>query len=156
MTIKKEGEVIGYTAGVYDLFHIGHLNLLKNAKGMCDKLVVGVTVDELVTYKGKRAMIPFEDRIEIVRSIKYVDAAIPQYDMDKLSVCKKLGASILFVGDDWYATDKWKKYEEEFKKEGIKIIYFPYTKGVSSTKISQALGYVRDLDAKQLEANKEK
>ena len=157
MTIKKEKEeVIGYTAGVYDLFHIGHLNLLKNAKGLCDKLVVGVTVDELVTYKGKRAMIPFGDRIEIVRSIKYVDAAIPQYDMDKLSVCKKLGATVLFVGDDWYATDKWKQYEKEFKKEGIKIIYFPYTKGVSSTKISQALGYVRDLDAKQLKENKDK
>jgi cytidyltransferase-like protein len=79
---------IGYTTGVYDLFHIGHLNLLKNAKGMCDKLIVGVTVDELVTYKGKRAMIPFEDRIEIVRSIKYVDAAVLQYDMDKLEACK--------------------------------------------------------------------
>ena len=74
--------IIGYTTGVFDLFHIGHLNLLKNAKGMCDRLVVGVTVDELVTYKGKHAMIPFEDRIEIVRSIKYVDAAIPQYDYE--------------------------------------------------------------------------
>ena len=89
---------IGYTTGVYDLFHIGHLNLLKNAKGMCDKLVVGVTVDELVSYKGKQAMIPFEDRIEIVRSCKYVDAAVPQYDMDKLAACKKLGATIMFVG----------------------------------------------------------
>lgn len=69
--------IIGYTTGVYDLFHIGHLNLLKNAKGMCDRLIVGVTVDELVCYKGKSAMIPFEDRIEIVRSIKYVDAAVP-------------------------------------------------------------------------------
>ena len=147
--LPNESEVIGYTTGVFDLFHTGHLNLLKNAKGMCDKLVVGVTVDELVTYKGKRAMIPFEDRIEIVRSIKYVDAAIPQYDMDKLTACKKLGASILFVGDDWYNTDKWKKYEKEFKKAGIRIVYFPYTKGVSSTKISQALGYVRDLDAKK-------
>ena len=97
---------IGYTAGVFDLFHIGHLTLLKNAKGLCDKLIVGVTVDELVTYKGKRAIIPFSDRIEIVRSIKYVDAAVPQYDMDKLTMCKKLGASILFVGDDWYGTDK--------------------------------------------------
>ena len=97
---------IGYTTGVYDLFHIGHLNLLKNAKGMCDKLIVGVTVDELVAYKGKRAMIPFEDRIEIVRSIKYVDAAVPQYDMDKLAACKKLGAKFLFVGDDWYGTEK--------------------------------------------------
>ena len=81
--------VIGYTAGVFDLFHIGHLTLLKNAKALCDKLIVGVTVDELVLYKGKHAMIPFSDRAEIVRSIKYVDAVVPQYDMDKLSACKK-------------------------------------------------------------------
>lgn len=131
--------IIGYTAGVYDLFHVGHLNLLKNARGMCDKLVVGVTVDELVAYKGKRAVIPFEERIEIIRSIKYVDAAIPQYDMDKLMVCKKIGASILFVGDDWYGTDKWADYEKEFAKEGIRIIYFPYTKGTSSTEIKKKL-----------------
>lgn len=139
-----ESYVIGYTAGVYDLFHIGHLNLLKNAKGMVDKLVVGVTVDELVTYKGKRAMIPFEDRIEIVRSIKYVDAVIPQYDMNKLKICKKLGASILFVGDDWYDTDKWRQYEEELAEAGIRIVYFPYTKGVSSTLIAKTLDQVRD------------
>ncbi len=136
--------IIGYTTGVFDLFHIGHLNMLKNARGLCDKLVVGVTVDELVQYKGKRALIPFEDRIEIVRSCKYVDAAIPQYDMDKLSVCKKLGASYLFVGDDWYGTTKWKSYEEELEKEGIKVVYFPYTKGVSSTLINAALNQVRD------------
>lgn len=136
--------IIGYTTGVYDLFHIGHLNLLKNAKGMCDKLIVGVTVDDLVTYKGKRAMIPFEDRIEIVRSIKYVDAAVPQYDMDKLTACKKFGASLLFVGDDWYGTEKWQKYEKKFAEEGIKIIYFPYTKGISSTKINQALKDIRN------------
>lgn len=131
--------VIGYTTGVYDLFHIGHLNLLKNAKGMCDKLIVGVTVDDLVTYKGKHAFIPFVERIEIVRSIKYVDAAVPQYDMDKIKACKKIGAKILFVGDDWYNTNKWKKYEEECRRNGIKIVYFPYTKGVSSTKINKAL-----------------
>ena len=135
--------LIGYTAGVYDLFHVGHLNLLKNAKGLCDKLIVGVTVDDLVEYKGKRAMIPFEDRIEIVRSIKYVDAAVPQYDMDKLAACKKLGAKILFVGDDWYGTEKWRDYEAEFAKHEIKIIYFPYTQGISSTKIAQALKAVR-------------
>ena len=138
--------IIGYTTGVYDLFHIGHLNLMKNAKGMCDKLIVGVTVDELVAYKGKKAMIPFEDRIEIVRSIKYVDAAVPQYDMNKLEACKKLGASYLFVGDDWYGTAKWKAYEKEFAAEGIKIIYFPYTKGISSTQISKALQAVRGHD----------
>ena len=135
---------IGYTTGVYDLFHIGHLNLLKNAKGLCDKLIVGVTVDDLVAYKGKQAFIPFEDRIEIVRSCKYVDIAVPQYDMDKLTACKKLGATILFVGDDWYDTEKWHKYEKEFEKEGIKIIYFPYTKGISSTKINQALSDMRN------------
>ena len=135
--------IIGYTTGVYDLFHIGHLNLLKNAKGMCDKLIVGVTVDELVAYKGKKSIIPFEDRIEIVRSIKYVDAAVPQYDMDKLSACKKLGAKFLFVGDDWYGTEKWREYEKQFKEEGIQIVYFPYTKGVSSTKINEALNAVR-------------
>lgn len=135
--------VIGYTAGVYDLFHIGHLNLLKNAKSMCDKLIVGVTTDELVSYKGKQSMIPFEDRLEIVRSIKYVDSVVPQSDMDKLTMCKKLGATFLFVGDDWYGTEKWQIYEKEFKSEGIKIIYFPYTKGISSTKITEALKNTR-------------
>lgn len=136
--------IIGYTAGVFDLFHVGHLNLLKNAKGMCDKLIVGVTTDELVTYKGKRALIPYEDRVEIVRGVKYVDAVVPQYDMDKLAMCKKLGAAILFVGDDWYGTDKWKHYEEEFTKEDVKIIYFPYTKGISSTLITSTLVEARE------------
>ena len=116
---------------------------MKNAKGLCDKLIVGVTVDELVTYKGKRAIIPFSDRIEIVRSIKYVDAAVPQYDMDKLTMCKKLGATILFVGDDWFGTDKWRAYEKKFKEAGVRIVYFPYTRGVSSTQVSKALAAVR-------------
>lgn len=136
--------IIGYTTGVYDLFHIGHLNLLKNAKGMCDKLIVGVTVDELVTYKGKHAFIPFEDRIEIVRSIKYVDAAVPQYNMDKLEACKKLGATMLFVGDDWYGTEKWERFQDDLNAEGIDVVYFPYTKGVSSTKINAALSKIRN------------
>ncbi|WP_458404757.1 adenylyltransferase/cytidyltransferase family protein [Methanobrevibacter sp.] len=131
--------IIGYTAGVYDLFHIGHLNLLKNAKGMCDKLIVGVTVDELVSYKNKKAFIPYEERVEMVRSCRYVDAVVPQDNMDKLEMCKKLGASYLFVGDDWYGTEKWQNYEKEFAKHNIKIIYFPYTKGISSTRIRELL-----------------
>lgn len=150
--------VIGYTAGVYDLFHIGHLNLLKNAKGMCDRLIVGVTVDELVSYKGKMPLIPYEDRIEIVRSCRYVDAAVPQYDMDKLAACKKLGAEVLFVGDDWYGTEKWKDYEQDFEREGVQIIYFPYTKGISSTRITQALqqarGWTSEEAGKALHLNK--
>ena len=135
--------IIGYTTGVYDLFHIGHLNLLKNAKGLCDKLIVGVTTDELVQYKGKKPVIPYVDRAEIVRSIKYVDAVVAQENMDKLTMCKKLKANILFVGDDWYQTEKWEQYEKEFNNVGIKIIYFPYTKGISTTQITKALKIIR-------------
>lgn len=136
--------VIGYASGVFDLFHVGHLNLLKNAKGMCDKLVVGVTVDALVLYKGKRAVIPFAERMEIVRAIRYVDAVVPQYDMDKVSMCKKLKAKILFVGDDWYGNEKWKQYEQELQQENIRVVYFPYTKGISSTLINETLKNLRE------------
>ena len=142
--------IIGYTSGVFDLFHIGHLNLLKNAKSMCDKLIVGVTVDDLVAYKGKTPMIPFCDRIEIVRSIRYVDAVVPQETMDKSTMCKKLKVNILFVGDDWYSTEKWDSIEKELLDIGIKVIYFPYTKGISTTKISEVLkntrGWTREIN----------
>lgn len=119
--------IIGYTTGVFDLFHIGHLNMLKNAKSMCDKLIVGVTVDELVSYKHKKAVIPFEERLEIVRNIECVDVAIPQRTMDKFDAWQKLKFDLMFVGDDWYGTEKWKKFEVEFSKVGVRIIYFPYT-----------------------------
>lgn len=131
--------VIGYTAGVYDMFHIGHLKLLQNAKSMCDKLVVGVTTDEVALYKNKKPIIPFDDRAEIVRNIKCVDAVVPQKDMDKVEMCKKLKASYLFVGDDWYQTDKWKEYEKELAKIGVEIVYFPYTDKISSTKLREEL-----------------
>lgn len=131
--------VIGYTTGVYDLFHIGHLNLLKNAKGLCDKLIVGVTVDKLVEYKNKRSVIPFEERIEIVRNIKFVDAAIPQESLDKYEAWEKLHFDVLFVGDDWYKSDRWQQLEDKFKQVGVRVVYFPYTKGVSSTLINQTL-----------------
>ena len=131
--------VLGYTSGVYDLFHIGHLNLLKNAKGLCDKLIVGVTVDKLVEYKYKRAVIPFEERIEIVRNIKVVDAAIPQEELDKYKMWEKLHFDILFVGDDWYKSPSWQEMEEKFKKVGVRVVYFPYTKGTSSTLINETL-----------------
>ena len=135
--------IIGYTAGVFDLFHIGHLNLLRNAKGMCDRLIVGVSTDELVKYKGKTPVIPFCDRIEIIRNLRCVDAVVAQENMDKLQMCKKLKANVMFVGDDWYKSEKWQEYEKEFASEGIRIVYFPYTKNVSSTQISKALTYLR-------------
>lgn len=135
--------VIGYTTGVFDLFHIGHLNMLRNAKAMCDKLIVGVTVDELVAYKHKKAVIPFEERLEIVRSIECVDVAVPQTTMDKFEAWQKLRFDLMFVGDDWYGTDKWKDYEKQFNEVGVRIIYFPYTKGTSSTLINQTLNILR-------------
>ncbi|MBS5802350.1 MAG: adenylyltransferase/cytidyltransferase family protein [Brachyspira sp.] len=135
--------LIGYTSGVYDLFHIGHLNLLKNAKGLCDKLIVGVSVDKLVAYKNKNAVIPFEERIEIVRNIKYVDAAIPQEELDKFKMWEKLKFDVLFVGDDWYNTPSWKAMEDKFNQVGVRVIYFPYTKGTSSTLINETLKYLR-------------
>ncbi len=135
--------IIGYTTGVFDLFHIGHLNLLKNARGLCDKLIVGVTTDELVSYKNKKSVIPFEERIEIVRNIKYVDAVVPQENMDKIEAWEKLKFDIMFVGDDWYKSSKWKMFDAKFKEKNVEIVYFPYTKGTSSTLINQVLKKLR-------------
>jgi glycerol-3-phosphate cytidylyltransferase len=135
--------VIGYTTGVFDLFHVGHLNLLKNAKTMCDKLVVGVTIDKLVRYKYKKSVIPFKERIEIVKSCRYVDLAIPQNKINKLEAFKKIKYDILFVGDDWYENPKWKYYETILKKEKVKIIFLPYTTITSSTLINATLKKLR-------------
>jgi glycerol-3-phosphate cytidylyltransferase len=131
--------IVGYTSGVFDLFHVGHLNILRNAKSMCDKLIVGVTTDDLVSYKSKKAVIPHDERMRIVRSIQYVDSVIPQESMDKFAMWKKLKYDIVFVGDDWYNEPKWDQIEADFKKVGVRVIYFPYTKGVSSTLINNIL-----------------
>lgn len=136
--------IIGYTTGVYDLFHIGHLNLLRKAKEHCDHLIVGVSTDDLVMYKNKRAVIPFEERMEIVRAIKYVDEVVPQVNMNKMEAWEKLHFNIMFVGDDWKGTPKWETYEKQFAEVGVKIEYFPYTKGTSSTLINQVLLKLRD------------
>ena len=145
MTKKEDKKtVIGYTSGVYDLFHVGHLNLLKNAKGLCDHLIVGVTSDELVSYKNKKAVIPHHERMEIVRNIKFVDAVVPQNDMDKFEMWKRLKFNVMFVGDDWFDTPKWNELDNQFKSVGVKIIYFPYTKGVSSTLINETLNNLRN------------
>jgi glycerol-3-phosphate cytidylyltransferase len=135
--------IVGYTTGVYDLFHVGHLNLLRNAKAMCDKLIVGVTTDELVKYKNKRAVIPFHERMEIIRAISYVDAVIPQENMDKFEVWNKLKFDVLFVGDDWYASSKWRELQDRFEQVNVRVVYFPYTKGTSSTLINDVLERLR-------------
>lgn len=130
---------IGYTTGVFDLFHIGHLNLLRRAKEMCNYLIVGVSVDQLVEYKNKKAVIPFNERIEIVGAIRYVDKVVPQEDMDKLKAWTKYKFDVMFVGSDWQGTDKWRIIEQQMNERGVDVIYFPYTKGTSSTLINQVL-----------------
>ena len=136
--------IIGYTTGVYDLFHVGHLNLLRRAKEQCDYLIVGVTTDELVSYKHKRAVIPFEERAKIVEAIKYVDKVVPQENMNKMEAWEKYRFNVMFVGDDWKGTDKWNKIEEDLAAVGAKVVYFPYTKGTSSTLINETLLRLRN------------
>ena len=99
---------------------------------------------ELVAYKHKKAVIPFEERLEIVRSVKYVDVAIAQTSMDKFEMWQKLGFDVMFVGDDWYGTQKWQDYEKQFREVGVRIVYFPYTKGTSSTLINETLTSLRE------------
>lgn len=135
---------VGYTTGVFDLFHVGHLRLLKRAKNKCEKLIVGVTTDELVSYKHKRAVIPFEERMEIIQSINYVDMVVPQTSMDKMEAYKRLKFDAIFVGDDWKGSEKRIQYERQFKEVGVKIIYFPYTQGTSSTLINETLLELRN------------
>jgi glycerol-3-phosphate cytidylyltransferase len=135
--------LIGYTTGVFDLFHIGHVNLLRNAKSMCDKLIVGVSTDELVKYKEKKPVIPFIERLEIVRSNKYVDATIPQHEIDKVLAWEKLKFDILFVGDDWFEHPSWQEMENELSMREVRVVFFPYTRGTSSTLINQVLTEIR-------------
>jgi glycerol-3-phosphate cytidylyltransferase len=130
---SKKDQIIGYTSGVFDLFHIGHLNILNRAKALCDKLIVGVTIDELVVYKNVDAVVPFEERLEIIKNIKCVDLAVPQDDLDKYVMWKKLKFHVMFIGDDWFETERFKDYEEKLAKVGVEIIYLPYTKGISTS-----------------------
>jgi glycerol-3-phosphate cytidylyltransferase len=138
--MEENKQIVGYTTGVFDLFHIGHLNILKKAKSECDYLIVGVTSDELCrTAKKKIPIINLAERMEIVDSIKYVDKVVPQMDYDKMVAWKELNFDKMFVGDDWKGTEKWNLLEVEFKKVGVEICYFPYTNTTSSTKIRKIL-----------------
>lgn len=126
--------VIGYTTGVYDMFHVGHLNILRRAKEQCDFLIVGVSTDELVQKeKNKTPIISFEDRCKIVEAIKYVDAVVPQVDKNKFAAWEKHKFHKMFVGSDWQGTETWNRFEEQFKPLGVEIVYLSHTDGISST-----------------------
>mgnify|MGYP001190206167 CR=1 FL=1 len=131
---------IGYTTGVFDLFHIGHLNILKKSKEQCDYLIVGVSTDELVkNYKNKIPTICLEERMEIVKAIKYVDKVVIQESMDKFEAWKKLKFNVMFHGDDWKESPTWKKYKKQFDEVGVDLVYFPYTKQTSSSLLRNRL-----------------
>ena len=125
---------IGYTTGVYDMFHIGHLNILRRAKEQCDYLIVGVSTDELVLHdKNKTPIIPFEERCAIVEAIKYVDQVVPQPDKNKFGAWEKYHFNKMFVGSDWKGTDAWNGFEKQFEPLGVEIVYLDHTDGISST-----------------------
>jgi glycerol-3-phosphate cytidylyltransferase len=135
--------IIGYTTGVFDLFHIGHLNILKNAREYCDYLIVGVTTDEeVLRIKNRKPIIPYEERVKIVESIKFVDKAVPEDNADKILAWHEHKFDIIFKGDDWKGTPKWLRYEEEFSKLGVQVRYFPYTEGTSSTTLREVLAKI--------------
>ena len=134
---------IGYTAGVYDMFHIGHLNVLKNAKEYCETLIVAVSTDDVVKKnKHKTPIIPYKERYSIVDSIKYVDKVIPQtsYSIEgKKQAAIDNNVDVMIVGDDWKNSEKWNKIEMELKKIGVDVVYVPHTDGISSTILRERL-----------------
>lgn len=131
---------VGYTTGVYDMFHIGHLNILKRAKEQCEYLIVGVSTDEVVkSYKNKTPIIPFKERISIISELKCVDKAVPQMNMNKMEAWKELQFNVLFHGSDWKGSDMYNKMIQEFSAIGVDVVFLPHTEGVSSTLLSDVL-----------------
>lgn len=132
--------VVGYTTGIFDLFHIGHVNLLRRAKAECDRLIVGVTTDDLCfELKGRRPVIPFEERLAIVGEMQCVDAVHAETVDDKFEAWARLRFDVIFKGDDWKGSAKWLAYEKRFRVVGVKVHYFPYTQHTSSTLLKSVL-----------------
>ncbi|EQB22652.1 Glycerol-3-phosphate cytidylyltransferase [Dehalobacter sp. UNSWDHB] len=128
---------VGFTAGVFDMFHTGHLNLLRRAKEMCDYLIVGVNSNNLVEkYKGKKTVINEEQRIEIIEAIRYVNRVEIMESLNKVDAWKQFNFDVVFIGDDWKGTDRWIQTEYDLAQIGVKVIYVPYTKNVSSTQLN--------------------
>ena len=132
--------IVGYTTGVFDMFHVGHLNLLARARGQCDRLIVGVSTDEVVIgYKKHPPIVPYDERVAIVKAIRYVDEVVPQTSMDKFAAWEKLHLNRLFHGNDWKGSAMYNEVEAKLKAVGVEVIYFPYTQGTSSTLLAERL-----------------
>lgn len=149
----KNKKCIGYTTGVFDLFHIGHLNILRNARSMCDHLIVGVTTDELVEQrKQKRPIIPFSERVEIVQAISFVGTAVAEDSLDKMLAWKRYRFDVVFKGSDWQGTDLWMQLEKDFAAVGVRVVYFPYTQDTSSSIIRETLRMIKSDSGSSVEA----
>ena len=134
MNQKIKKYKIGYTQGVYDMFHIGHLHIINSAASMCDKLIVGVNSDSLVEqYKNKRTVISQEDRAEIIRNLKNVDECVIAETLNKVEQYKKYNFDAVFIGDDWKGNDRWLQTEKDLKPYGVDVVYLPHTPNISST-----------------------
>lgn len=131
---------VGYAAGAFDLFHVGHLNILKHARSQCDYLIAGVVSDEMLELtKGIRPIVPLAERLEIVRNVRFVDDAIAEVVPDKLDTWKTVQFDVFFKGDDWRGTEKGQRLERDFADVGVDVVYFPYTVSTSSTQLRRAL-----------------
>ncbi len=133
-------KIIGFTAGAFDMFHVGHLNLIKNAKARCDYLIVGVNTDELISsYKNKKVVVPLEERVQIVEAIKYVDEVILVDTLDKEVIWDRKKFDLLFIGDDWKGSERWNETETRMKEHSVEVVYLPYTTGTTSTLLREKL-----------------
>lgn len=138
--VERDALIRGYVPGAWDMFHIGHLNILRRARGECDHLIVGVVTDQaLFEMKGKYPVIPVEERIEILESVAIVDQVVPDYGPNKIEVWRRVGFDILFKGDDWMGTEKGRRLEADMASIGVKVHYFPYTKSTNSTELRKHL-----------------
>ncbi len=138
---------VGYTTGVFDLFHIGHLNVLRKAKALCKHLIVGVSTDELVQqYKNKTPVIPFEERIEIVKGIRYVDEVVAQTNRDKMAAYAEIKFDVMVVGDDWKGSELFTQVEKELNVLGSGVEYLPYTSHTSSTQLKVVLNKIYNVE----------
>lgn len=132
--------IVGYTTGVFDLFHIGHLNILRRAKERCGILIVGVSTDEnVMSYKNKKPVYPFYERIRIVKSVRYVDYVTAQSDMDKFKAWKSLNYDVMFHGTDWQNSSMYNEIEKKLMTVGVEVEYLPHTDGISSTTLRERI-----------------
>lgn len=142
-------KIIGYTQGTYDLFHVGHLNLLENAKRQCDYLIVGVNSDKLVQqYKNKTPVINDQDRARIVGSIKAVDKVYIANTLDKLKIAKMVDFDVIFIGSDWKGNERWNQTEKDLQKIGRKLVFLPHTDGISTTDLVAKISNERAINGK--------